>query len=220
MSCCYRDEYDEVFTTKEAARTASRFESKGLRGTAAELAAAVREATPPGGVLLEVGGGTGDIQVALLEADPTATSINIELTDNWEAAAAGLIDARDLGARIERRIGDFVDLAGTLPTTTAVVMHRVLCCYPDWKAMLTSAVSLSPRVIGVTVPRSRWWIRLIIKLSNLALQLRRRKFRAFVHDPEAMNELMRSGGFTAGYDRSHLLWRTIVWKQTTTPLVG
>jgi magnesium-protoporphyrin O-methyltransferase len=166
-SCCYDDEYGEMFTSREAARTAARFRRKGLRGTAAELAKAVQAVSPPGGLLIEVGGGTGQIQVALLEAGAVAKSLNIELSDNWEEAASKLIDEHGLAGRVDRRIGDFVDHASMLPIAEVVVMHRVICCYPDWRAMLTSASSRAQSVIGMTIPAYRWSTRTVIGLTNL-----------------------------------------------------
>jgi magnesium-protoporphyrin O-methyltransferase len=202
-----------MFTTREASRTASRFRRHGLQGTAAELAAAVERAVRPGGLLLEVGGGAGQIQIALLENDPAARSLNVELSDNWEDAAAALIEEHNLGDRTERRLGDFVGLAPSLASAEAVVMHRVICCYPDWRAMLGAAIDRSRNVIGVTVPNSRWWIRALIAVANLLLRLRRVNFRGYVHPVALMETVMESAGFVATYTRSHPVWRTMVWKR-------
>jgi magnesium-protoporphyrin O-methyltransferase len=212
-SCCYDDEYGEMFTSREAARTAARFRRKGLRGTAAELAKAVQAVSPPGGLLIEVGGGTGQIQVALLEAGAVAKSLNIELSDNWEEAASKLIDEHGLAGRVDRRIGDFVDHASMLPIAEVVVMHRVICCYPDWRAMLTSASSRAQSVIGMTIPAYRWSTRTVIGLTNLTLKLRGMRFRAFVHPTQPMIEMMKSAGFSVVYDQSRLVWRTIVFQR-------
>jgi magnesium-protoporphyrin O-methyltransferase len=202
-----------MFTAREASRTASRFRRKGLRGTASELASAVEKAVRPGGLLLEVGGGAGQIQIALLEEDAAAASLNLELSDNWEAAAVALIEEHGLSDRVERRLGDFVDLATTLPEVEAVVMHRVICCYPDWRAMLGAAIDRSRNVVGVTVPNSRWWTRAVLGVSNLLLWLRRMDFRVHGHPTAQMLVLMESAGFAPSYDGERAVWRTMVWKR-------
>jgi magnesium-protoporphyrin O-methyltransferase len=204
-----------MFTSREAARTAARFRRRGLRGSAAELAMAVQGAAPPGGLMIEVGGGAGQIQVVLLEAGAMSKSINIELSDNWEVAASKLIDEHGLAGRVERRIGDFVDQAETLPVAEMVVMHRVICCYPDWRAMLTSASSRAQGVVGVTIPAYQWWTRAVILLVNFTLKLRGMRFRAFVHPPQPMIAMMKSAGFSVVYDRSRPVWRTIVFQRPT-----
>ncbi|MEX2624672.1 MAG: methyltransferase [Acidimicrobiia bacterium] len=204
-----------MFTSREAARTAARFRRKGLRGTAADLAKAVQAVSPPGGLLIEVGGGAGQIQVALLEAGAVAKSLNIEMSDNWEEAASKLIDEHGLAGKVDRRIGDFVDQASMLPVADVVVMHRVICCYPDWRAMLTSASSRAQGVIGMTIPAYRWSTRAVIGLTNLTLKLRGMRFRAFVHPTQPMIELMKSAGFSVVYDQMHPIWRTMVFQRPT-----
>lgn len=214
-SCCYDDEYGERFTSREAASTAARFRRRGLRGSAAELAMAVQAATPPGGLMIEAGGGVGQIQIALLKAGAVSKSINIELSGSWEEAASALIDEHGLNERVERRIGDFVDQAESLPRADVVILHRVICCYPDWRRMLTVATGGARQVVGITIPVYRWPTRLMVGLANFSLKLRRMRFRAFVHPTQPMIELMMSTGFNVVYDHSRPVWRTIVFKRST-----
>jgi len=124
-----------MFTPKQAAGSASRFRRKGLRGSADDLASALKANGPAGMSLLEVGGGVGQIQVALLESGVASTATNVELSTSWEDTARALLDERGLQRRVERIVGDFVDQAQTLQQADAVILHRVVCCYPDWKAM-------------------------------------------------------------------------------------
>jgi magnesium-protoporphyrin O-methyltransferase len=213
MTCCYGEEYDEVFGAQEAERTAARFRRLGLRGTAAELASVVQRVVGKGNSVLEVGGGAGQIQIALLTAGVVERAINVELSDNWEDAGKSLLVEHDLEDRVERRVGNFVDLASGLENADAVILHRVICCYPDWKAMLAAAASRANHVVGITIPSSRWWLKMAVVSSNMLMRLRRLRFRAFVHPPDAMLTSMESAGFTPVYDRSHPLWRTIVWSR-------
>jgi magnesium-protoporphyrin O-methyltransferase len=212
-SCCYDDEYGEMFTSREAARTASRFRRKGLRGSAAELAGAVRAAARNGSSLIEVGGGAGQIQVELLETGVVAKSLNIELSESWEEAGVALIEEHGMAGRVERRIGDFVDQANSLPDADVVILHRVICCYPDWRAMLTAAASRAKDVVGMTIPAYRWSTRLIVRVANLTLKLRGMQFRAFVHSTQPMIEMMMSEGFQITYDETHPVWRTVVFRR-------
>lgn len=213
-SCCYDDEYGEMFTSREAARTASRFRRKGLRGSAAELAGAVRAVARKGSSLIEVGGGAGQIQVELLESGVVARSLNIEMSDSWDAAGLALIEEHGLAGRVERRMGDFVDQAEGLPLADVVILHRVICCYPDWRSMLTAAASRAKEVVGITIPADRWTTRLMVGLANLTLKLRGMQFRVFVYPTQPMIELMTSAGFQLAYDQTHPVWRTVVFQRT------
>jgi magnesium-protoporphyrin O-methyltransferase len=164
---------------------------------------------------MEVGGGAGQIQVELLESGAIAKSLNIELSDSWEEAGLALIEERGLAGRVERRIGDFVDRAESLPHADVVILHRVICCYPDWRSLLTATTKRAREVVGVTIPAYRWSNRLMVGLDNLTLRLRGRQFRAFVHPTQPMIELMTSAGFQIAYDQTHPVWRTVVFKRPT-----
>jgi hypothetical protein len=181
-----------------------------LRGSAATVVDLLTQLGPKGMTVLEVGGGVGEIQVALLESGVAASAVNVELSTNWEAAAKTLLAERGLGDRVTRLNGDFVQEAASLPKADAVILHRVVCCYPDWKAMLTAAVSRSDRFVVVTLPRPRLLFRVIVAIENALHGLRKRQFRAFIHPPEEMIELLRLYGFPRVGDGEGPVWRTVI----------
>ncbi len=160
--------------------------------------------------LLEVGGGVGDIQIALLENGVVSSAVNVDLSPNWEAAAEKLLAERGLTDKVTRRLGDFVDQAPDLPVADVVILHKVVCCYPDWQALLTAALSRANRYVALTFPRSRPWVRAVLAIENFSQRLRRRQFRAYVHPPEAMIGLLESSGYPLVADRSSPVWRTVL----------
>jgi hypothetical protein len=180
-----------------------------LRGSAATVVDLLTELGPKGMTVLEVGGGVGEIQVALLESGLAASTINIELSPNWEAAAKALLAERGLTDRVTRLNGDFVQEAASLPKADAVILHRVVCCYPDWKGMITAAASRSNRFVVATFPRERLGFRAIVAIENRLHRLRRRQFRAYIHPPEEMIDLLRLSGFPRVGDGEGPLWRTV-----------
>ena len=207
-NCCNGGDYEEVFTSQAATARAKRFRRSGLRGSAATVVELLTEFGPKGMTVLEVGGGVGEIQVALLESGVAASAINIDLSPNWETPAAALLSERGLTGRVTRRNGDFVLEAADLPTADAVILHRVVCCYPDWKGMLKSAASRSNRLVVVTFPRPTPWFRVIAAIENGYHRLRKRQFRAFLHPPEAMIGLLGSLGYQVVADHQGVIWRT------------
>jgi hypothetical protein len=207
--CCYAGEYGEFFSEREADRTARRFERRGLRGSARVLADGVVEAGVDGGSVLEVGGGVGDLQIELLRRG-AAEAVNVELSPSWEPAAGRLLERSGLGGRVQRRVGDFVALGEELPRADVVVLHRVLCCYPHWPAMLDAALGRSRRLVAVTVPVDRPWTKVVVAAGNALLRLRGRQFRAFVHPTHRVIATMQAGGFRIRSDHAGLVWRTIV----------
>ena len=83
---------------------------------------------------------------------------NVELSGEYEEEAAKLIDERGLSERVDRRVADFV----TEPVEPAdvVVMHRVVCCYPDVDRLVGAAAAHTRRRLLLTYPRERPWTRL------------------------------------------------------------
>lgn len=204
-----------MFTARQATGTASRFRREGLQGSALGIVKAISDVVAPGVSVLEVGGGVGDIQVALLEGGVATSAINVELSSNWEDAAAELLAERGLESRVQRITGDFVDIEGSLPNADVVVLHRVVCCYPNWKALLDAVIGKADWVIALTFPVDRWWTRIGIRTVNLICRIRRQSFRAFVHQPEPMIGLLRMAGFAVNQDRHGALWRTVIATRDT-----
>lgn len=199
-----------MFTPRQATGTASRFLRRGLRGSALDIVKGIGAVGSRGVSMLEVGGGVGQIQIALIESGIAASAINVELSSSWENAAAGLLAERGLEGRVQRIAGDFVEKADSLPQADIVVLHRVLCCYPDWKAMLAAAVATANHVIALTFPMDRWWNRIGISMGNLICRIRGQSFRGYVHRPEPMIGLVMNGGFAIVQDLQGRIWRTVI----------
>lgn len=208
-SCCYGDEYGEVFTEREASRAARRVRRRGLDGNARELADALIASGIQDATVLEVGGGVGHLHTHLLRAG-AARATNVELSPSWETAAQELVVELGLQGRVDRRLGDICDEAAELPAADTVILHRVVCCYPHWRAMIDAASSLSRRAIGITLPVDRWWTRGLIGVGNRIVRLRGRDFRAYVHPADDVVARVVRDGFQVTHDRERLFWRTVV----------
>ena len=204
-TCCARD-YEKMFSRKAADRETRRFRKRGLRGSAkalAELAGDVR-----GESVLEIGGGAGTIEIELLEAGATRTT-NVELAATYEAAAEELIAERGLTGRVERRIGDFVSDAGTIERHDVVVMHRVVCCYPDVEALVGAAAEHAARRMVITYPQERAIVRVAFRLGNALLRLRGSTFRAYVHPVRRIEAAAEARGLAPETRVRHgLVWES------------
>jgi len=203
--CCARD-YEKVFGRKTAARDARRFRRRGLRGSAkalTELAGDVRGAT-----VLEVGGGVGAIEIELLEKGATSAT-NVELAATYEDAARALLAERGLTDRVERRVGDFVAEADTLSAHDVVVMHRVVCCYPDVNALVGAGADHARRRLVLTFPQERRLVRVALSTANAVMRLTGSTFRVYVHPFERMAATAGAHGLgLVERRRSGYVWET------------
>jgi len=202
--CCSPTEYRRMFNRKFAARDLRRFRKHGLTGTARDL---VDLAGDVGGAsVLDVGGGIGAIEIELLERG-AGRATNVELSGGYEDAAAKLLAERGYADRVERRVADFVAEPGDVHDV--VVMHRVICCYPDVDALVGTAAARTARRLVVTVPQQHRWMRLGLSAVNAWLWLSRCGFRAYVHPFARITAAAAAEGLRLERrERNGLLWES------------
>lgn len=212
-SCCRPGDYDKLFDQDNARAKAREYATKGLTGDAQRIVDFVRARLPAGYSVLEVGGGIGAIQLELLR-DGAARVVNVELATQYETVAAELIRERGVEARVERRLGDFVREAGAIPGADVVVMQRVVCCYPDAEALVGAAADHAGRLLLLTFPVERWWIRLGVAVANAWFRLRGSTFRSFVHPAAAVVAVAQRRGMRLADHHRGLLWQVIAFDRT------
>jgi magnesium-protoporphyrin O-methyltransferase len=201
--CCASD-YRRFFNRKFAAADLRRYRRRGLSETERDLVALAGDIR--GASVLEVGGGIGALQLELLDAG-AARATNVELSAGYEDAAAELLGERD----VDRRVGDFV-VDDTTPHDV-VVMHRVVCCYPDVDALVGKGAANAQRRLLLTYPRERWFIRLGLRAVNAFLALRRCGFRAYVHPVARIVAAADAQGLRLERRVTHSLWESAAFSR-------
>jgi len=206
-NCCARS-YERFFGERTARRDARRYRRKGLDPTAQRLVDEVAARGVTGASVLEVGGGVGAIELELLKRG-AARATNVELSHGYEHEARALLAEAGVEERIERRHGDFVAAEAALDQADVVVMHRVVCCYPDPEALVGLGAAHARHLLALSFPRDTWWIRLGSRVVNVF-------FRAvgwiesYVHSPARILAAAQARGLTPVHDHSGRLWRTAV----------
>ena len=212
-SCCQPDDYDKVFDEKHARSKARDYARSGLTGDAQRIVDFIRGRMPQGYDVLEVGGGVGEIQLELLKTG-AAHVTNVELATRYETTAAELLREHGVTDRVERRLGDFVREAGAVPAADVVVMNRVVCCYPDPDALVSAAASHARRLLVMTFPVDRWWIRLGLRAANLLLAIRGNTFRGYAHVTRNIIATAQRHGMRPALHRRGLIWQLIALERT------
>jgi hypothetical protein len=206
VSCCSAKGCDEFFTERVARRDARRYRKKGLDANARHVVDYLRGRGLEGRSVLEVGGGVGAIQLELLKAG-AARATNIELSPAYEREAGELAREAGLEERVERRIFDFAERAGEIGEADVVVMHKVVCCYPDYRALVGPAAARAREVLVLTFPREDWWVRLGAALVNRVERLRRQAFRTYVHPPLAILRVAEDHGLRSAREERGAVWQ-------------
>lgn len=211
-SCCRPESYSAFFSEKAARRALRRYRRRGLDGLSARIAGVVRNHGVHGATVLEVGGGIGALEVELLEAGAERAT-NVELSREYEEAAAELARERGVERQVERRIGDFVG-DSEAPNADAVVMNRVVCCYPDYEALVGAAADRARRLLVLSFPRERALVRAAFALMNLWLRLTRNDFRGFVHPVREMLDVAQGRGLTPLIQQRGFFWELAALERT------
>ncbi len=128
-------------------------------------------------------------------------------------AARRLAEERGVADRIDVRVGDFAELRGE-DRYDAVILDRVVCCYPDWKGLLAPAAEAARRAVVMAYPRDVWYVRAFRRVINGAMALLRRKFRFFLHPAAAMHEELRRHGLEPRIVGHELAWELLVAVRT------
>jgi SAM-dependent methyltransferase len=207
-SCCDPSGILRVFNEAQARKDARSYRRRGLDGEARRVVDFLVARGVRGATVLEVGGGIGALQIELLRKG-AARAANVELSPAYEPVARELAAENGVGDRIKRQVADFAVENAAVPAADAVVMHKVVCCYPDMPGLVRPAAKRARRWLVLTFPADRWWIRAGLAIVNLGQAIFRSSFRAFVHDPRAIVAVAeREGLRVAAWDRGpvwHLL---------------
>jgi 2-polyprenyl-3-methyl-5-hydroxy-6-metoxy-1,4-benzoquinol methylase len=206
MSCCDRGGYRKLFNEKFARRVARKYRERGLDKPSRRMAEFLRSRGLEGATVLEIGGGVGEIQVELLKAG-AARSVNLELSPEYESEALRLADENGVGDRVERRLHDIAAEPEAVEPADVVVLHRVVCCYPDYERLLGAAADHAQRLLVFSYPPRNPVSRAFITLANAFLALRGSDFRSFTHPPAAMLSVLDRRGLRRTYEHHGLVWQ-------------
>jgi magnesium-protoporphyrin O-methyltransferase len=208
MRCCDPRGCDEFFGRRFAGRMAKRYRRRGLDRTAGRMVHFIERRGLDGATVLEVGGGIGEIQLELLKRGAQHT-INLELSQGYEREATELLRQAGLEDRAERRFHDIAVDPLAVGPVDIVVLHRVVCCYPDYERLLTAAADHARRLLVFSHPPRNPVSRTFVGAQNLAFRLMRREFRTFTHPPAAMLGVLEARGLRRTFAHRGVPWQVV-----------
>jgi 2-polyprenyl-3-methyl-5-hydroxy-6-metoxy-1,4-benzoquinol methylase len=185
---------------------ARRYQKKGLDKTALVMVDFLESRGIQGATVLEIGGGVGEIQVELLKHG-ASHAVNLELSPAYDHEAALLLREANLQERAERVLHDIAADPDAVESADVVVLHRVVCCYPDYERLLSSAAAHAQRLLVFSYPPRNGLSRLFVRGQNLVFRILGREFRAFVHPPSKMLAAIEKQGFRQTLAHPALIWQ-------------
>jgi len=195
-----------MFDPRFAKRMAARYRKRGLDKTSRRMVELLSQAGVQDATVLEIGGGVGEIQLELLRGG-AASATNLELSPAYDAEAARLLAEAGLADRVHRRLVDIAADPTAVEPADIVVLHRVVCCYPDYEELLGAAADRARQQLVFSYPPRHPISRAFVAGQNLAFRLAGRDFRTFVHPPAAMLAVLAEHGL-----RPIAAYRGPVWQ--------
>jgi methyltransferase family protein len=207
-ACCCRPPrgYEKLFGRRAARRDVKRYRRKGLDDTARKMVEFLRTRGVAGMQILDVGGGVGALDVELVKAG-AERAVDVELSPDYADAARELWREAGVADRIEFRVGDVAADGREIGPADAVVMHRVVCCYPDPDALVGAASDRARRFLVMTFPRERLFVRIGLGAVNLVARALRWEYRSYVHPVDEIVAAAERRGLARALE-----WRGVVWQ--------
>lgn len=203
---------EREFNAKRVEKQLKRYQKEGAAGTTRQLVAAISQQGVEGMTLLDIGGGVGGIQHALLNGG-VIQATHVDASSAYVQAAQAEAIRREIDGRITFLQGDFVDLAEDMPTADIVTLDRVVCCYDDMQALVRLSAEKASKIYGLVFPRDLWPIRLLLPIANFFLSLTGTPFRIFIHRTEQVDQILREQGLVPQYHKNAGFWQILVYNR-------
>jgi magnesium-protoporphyrin O-methyltransferase len=212
MDACGCDEFASVFDRKNADDDLRRYQRDGPDRTTRMLLDLIRAEGVEGATLLDIGGGIGVIDQELLRAGARHAT----LADASEASVAVAREAAaeaGLADRMTFLEGDAARRADEIAGADVVTLDRVICCYPDVRALVGLSAARAGRLYGIVLPRDRWIVRLGITLESIWFLLLRKQYRPFAHANGLVDQLAVAQGLEPLAETGTFFWRVALFRR-------
>lgn len=166
--------------------------------------------------VLEIGSGAGQLSRELARRG-TRFVTGLDLSPVSVATATTEARAEGLDERVRFEVGN--GASDALEPRDVVVLDRVLCCYPRAHEFVANTIKAARQVYAFTIPRNEGALRYCWRagfwIENAWHAVRRRRFRAYLHDLKLIDEWLREEGFTASQRFSRGGWLHAVYVRST-----
>ncbi len=209
-NCCQIT--DNTFGEADARAGLRRYRRRGPASQTRLILRGIRERGLKDATLLDVGGGVGAIHHELMP-DTVRHATHVDASSAYLKAAEDEASRRGHSPAVEFIHADFADVAAGLPPADIVTLDRVVCCYPDFRALLDAAAGHSTRLLAMSYPREAWYTRLVVRGMDFIQALRRDPFRVFVHPVAEMDSVLSSNGLKRVSLKRLFFWEVALYSR-------
>ena len=158
-----------------------------------------------GASLLDVGGGIGAIQWWFLRNGGIQT-YGVDASTGYTHFAIEYAAQNDFKESSHFILGDFTTLAPELPPVNHVTLDKVICCYPDFEAIINQACSKASGTVSLSYPMDGFVADIVRWFGVLSMKLIRNPFKPYVHRVASVRALFVENGFKLREQETSFPW--------------
>ncbi len=208
MTCEHCCGADRLFDLKGAKKDLKKYKKKGPSKITKKLINALSDYEKKDKTLLDIGGGIGAIAWHFHENGALSTT-DVDASSGYIKVAREFAAEKGWESNTDFKLGDITDVSDELPKYDFVTMDKVVCCYPDYEQILTTAISKTEKVIALTFPLGGPITNLLRSIGSIFLKLKKNPFRPYIHSSEKIEEVIRQNGFIPVHQSISFPWR--IW---------
>ena len=210
MDCCQCQGIESMFDKKSAKRDLKRYLKKGPSTTTKILLNEVNKIGVQGMTFLDIGGGIGAIQYALIKWG-ALNGVSIEASSAYIDSIKEETGKNNLTEKVVFKHGDFTTIASDLNSSDIVTLDKVICCYDDMNRLVDLSSKLARKIYAVVYPRDNWWTKLFLPIINFYPKIKGSSFRLFIHPTNKVEDIIIKNGLKRIYNTTRLFWQVAVF---------
>lgn len=186
-------------------RAASRYRRRGLDRAAERMVDFLAADDLTGATVLDIGGGVGQLGIELLRRG-AASVVTLELSRAYDEEAQRLAQEAGVADRMTRQVVDLAATPERVGPADVVVLHRVVCCYPDHARLLGAAADHCRSRLAFSHPPRNLVSRAFLAGQNAMFAVTGKEFRTFAHPPAQMLAVLVDHGLRPAMTQADRVW--------------
>jgi magnesium-protoporphyrin O-methyltransferase len=214
MTSCQCDRIESRFDEAYASEKLDAYRASGPDSSTRALIEALCMDDLEGMTLLDIGGGVGAVQHALLKAGVRSAQ-EVEASAAYGAACRDEAQRQGHADRITHFVGDFASVADQLEPADIVTLDRSLCCWHDMPSLVGRSATMASRLYGLVYPRDDWWVRFGWRIfSDFRHLAHRNPMHVYMHRRQDVESLLAAKGLAPRSYSEVGVWRVVTFART------
>lgn len=210
IQCC--EAFTKKFNDQVAREELEDYRKKIIKKNSRPLIQALMNLNPAGAEILDIGGGVGVIDFELFKAG-IKKAIHIEMSEAYGRAFREEAERQSLGDKVISLHGDFLTLHHQIETVDLVCLDKVICCYPNYRDLVTLSAAKASRWYAFVIPRDVWWVKVFAGLKEFFQLFSSNAFRTYIHPEADIGRLVVSAGFEKIQEQKNREWLTVIYQR-------